>query len=133
MEVMLTTSATASQVAPKSVSTQAVVLTIVETTTRRDVSSREIPDRKRALAIIRTIGKRYDAHATVTGAAPFDFGPEIALYSARFPGREWLEQEIGKLAGLTPVTAVVIAGNRGIGKSAIAACLAKKRPDVAAV
>jgi hypothetical protein len=58
----LTTSATAPQIAPEAVSSQPVVLTVIETATRREISSREVEDRKQALAIFRALGNGYDAH-----------------------------------------------------------------------
>ena len=71
--------------------------------------------------------------ATVTGVAPFDFGPEIAWFSAGFTGREWLVPEIDAWLASSRARAIVIVGDRGIGKSAIAAWLAQRRPDVVGV
>jgi hypothetical protein len=58
----LTTSATAPRIAPEAIFFSPVVLTIIETATRREISSREVEDRKQALAIFRALGNGYDAH-----------------------------------------------------------------------
>jgi hypothetical protein len=70
---------------------------------------------------------------TVTGVAPLDFGPEIARYSAGFIGRAWLTEEIDRWLGRASQRALVIVGEPGVGKSAIAAWLSLTRPEVAAV
>ncbi len=71
--------------------------------------------------------------ATVTGVAPFDFGPEIAWLSAGFTGREWIGAEIDTWLASSQTQALVIVGERGVGKSAIAAWLVETRPDVVGI
>jgi hypothetical protein len=58
----LSTSATAPQIASEAISSQPVVLTVIETATRREISSREVENREQALAIFRAMGNGYDAH-----------------------------------------------------------------------
>jgi hypothetical protein len=58
----LSTSATAPQIVSEAVSSQPVVLTVIETATRREISSREVGNREQALAVFRALGKGYDAH-----------------------------------------------------------------------
>jgi stage II sporulation SpoE-like protein/TIR domain-containing protein/NACHT domain-containing protein len=66
--------------------------------------------------------------ATVAGTLPLDFGPEIARYSAGFSGRGWLLEEIDAWLGSGRRSRVlVLVGEPGMGKSALAArlCLAR--------
>jgi len=61
-----------------------------------------------------------------------NFGPESGRYSAGFMGREWLNAEVERwLAGAKPV--LVLVGELGLGKSAIAAWLSLTRPEAAGI
>jgi len=66
---------------------------------------------------------------TITGIVPLDFGPEIARLSAGFTGRDWLNAELGAWLEDPAGRALVIIGEPGIGKSAIAAWLSQVRGD----
>jgi hypothetical protein len=67
---------------------------------------------------------------TVTGVLPLDFGPEIARYAANFTGREWLFTDLRRWLATQTKPVLVIVGEPGIGKSAIAARLALTWPEV---
>jgi WD40 repeat protein len=70
---------------------------------------------------------------TVTGVAPLDFGPEIARYSAGFMGREWLAEEVEHWLAGGKQRVLVLVGEPGMGKSAIAAWLSLTRPEAVGV
>jgi hypothetical protein len=57
----LTNNPSALQISPEA-APQTVVLTVIETATRREVSSCAVQDRGQALAIFRAMGNGYDAH-----------------------------------------------------------------------
>jgi WD40 repeat protein len=63
---------------------------------------------------------------SVTGVAPFDFGPEIARYTTGFTGREWLKEEVEYWLSDSKNRVLIIIGEPGIGKSAIAAWISQK-------
>jgi len=63
---------------------------------------------------------------SITGVAPFDFGPEIARYTAGFTGREWLKQNIEDWLSDLKNRVLIIIGEPGIGKSAIAAWISQQ-------
>lgn len=58
---------------------------------------------------------------SVTGVAPYDFGPEIARYTSGFTGREWLKKEVENWLINSKNRVLIIIGEPGIGKSSIAA------------
>lgn len=58
-----------------------------------------------------------------------DFKPEIGSYSADFTGRTWLLNELDEWLKLERRRVIVIVGEQGIGKSAIAAWLSKTRSE----
>jgi len=63
----------------------------------------------------------------VSGVVPLDFGPEIARLTSDFTGREWLDRELDQWLKNSGGRAIVIVGEPGIGKSAIAAWLSVVR------
>jgi hypothetical protein len=70
---------------------------------------------------------------TITGAVPLDFSVEIARFAADFTGRAWLSDALERWLADSRGRVLVISGEPGVGKSAIAAWLAKERSDVVAV
>ncbi|MCD4736185.1 MAG: TIR domain-containing protein, partial [Bacteroidales bacterium] len=64
---------------------------------------------------------------SITGVTPFDFSYEIANFTAHFVGREWLNKEIDGWIEKSNSRAMIISGEAGIGKSAIAAWLSQER------
>ncbi len=73
---------------------------------------------------------RPPALPTITGVVPLDFGAEIARFTHDFTGREWVQREIDRWLARDGRRAMVIVGEPGVGKSAIAAWLSQTRPDV---
>jgi sulfatase modifying factor 1 len=69
----------------------------------------------------------------VTGAVPLDFSADIAKFSERFTGRQWLVKELDDWLARSTRRAFVIVAPAGAGKSAIAAWLYRTRTDVAGV
>jgi len=66
----------------------------------------------------------------VMGLPPLDFSVELAKYSQGFVGREWLIRRIDSWLRGSPRRASVLVGEPGAGKSAFAAWLAVRRPDL---
>ena len=66
---------------------------------------------------------------TITGVVSLDFGPEIARLTVRFIGRAWLNQELERWLTNPKGRVLVIIGEPGIGKSAIAAWLSVVRRE----
>ena len=69
---------------------------------------------------------------SVTGMLPLDFGSDIARHSSDFTGREWLSREIDGWIARDRERVLVLTGQPGTGKSAIAAWMSR-REDVVAV
>lgn len=62
---------------------------------------------------------------------PISYGDDLSRHLARFTGRDWVMNELEAwLASSQPV--LWITGEAGVGKSAIAAWLCDKRPEIAA-
>jgi hypothetical protein len=70
---------------------------------------------------------------SVTGFAPLDFGPELDLGAADFTGRQWLTAEIDAWLAGGRQRALVVMGEPGVGKSALTAWPARRRPESVAV
>jgi len=70
---------------------------------------------------------------TITGLVPIDFAPEIARFSADFTGREWLSSEVDRWLSTSPTQAMIILAEPGFGKSAIAAWISQKWPNVVGI
>lgn len=68
--------------------------------------------------------------ATVSGASPLDFSVEIARHARGFWGRDWLTNELNRWLAVKSGRALVLVGEPGVGKSAVAAWLALNRPEV---
>lgn len=64
---------------------------------------------------------------SVTGVVPLDFGPELARFSFGFVGRQWLGCRIDRWLAGEEGRVLLIIGEPGIGKSAIAAWLSQAR------
>lgn len=70
--------------------------------------------------------------ASVAGQRPLDFGVDLARHGEHFTGRQWLFHDLDEWLANNTGGACLILGEPGIGKSAIAAQLAR-RPDCATV
>ena len=70
----------------------------------------------------------------VAGLVPFDFGPELARHLCDFSGREWIGSMLDAWIANPHGRMLVVTGEPGIGKSAIAAWLSQVRHEqVAAI
>jgi WD40 repeat protein len=70
---------------------------------------------------------------TVTGVAPLDLGPEVARHSAGFMGRQWLAAELNDWLASSSQRVLVLVGEPGAGKSAVAAWLCLSRAEVVGI
>ena len=66
---------------------------------------------------------------SVSGVAPLDFGPDIARHVDGFTGRRWLNDQVGEWVASARERIMVLVGEPGMGKSAIAAWLGLHRSD----
>lgn len=62
---------------------------------------------------------------------PITYGDDLTRHLSRFTGREWAMTEVDEWLA-TPRRVLWITGEAGVGKSALAAWLCDKRPEVAA-
>jgi tetratricopeptide (TPR) repeat protein len=70
---------------------------------------------------------------TVTGLLPLDFGPDIARHYAGFMDRAWVTRELAQWLEVGRDRLLLLVGEPGVGKSAIAAWLCMTRAEVIGV